>query len=328
MSSALYDYIMSKKNGAGANVAELQQIGRDAARAYIDNGVELNTSLRGMAKEASLNFEQIKRVAEYANNEAFLMRFRQPYKNNVEFPVADATVIASGMHLDVTPVVEKTASSAVLPTNKRYLPGQEDRRLAHLFDVPKEKVASTGPTRDELIRKYLATKDEYAIQKQEQMLQETDFLSKMAHLNRVVYQEMQGGTRPWEIGAAVVAANPSNKLFTIVAGELGHYMETSGISKMAALGMEVEEGNPVTSLVEDLENVVQKLLANEELTQRTKGTIEELLALLRGPADTNPTADLFAEKPPDPTAPPPMMAAAMPPGPMGQPAPMGAPPQM
>ena len=328
----LVDYIMSSKSSGGANAAELQSIGKSAAKAYIESGKPLNDTVAEMAKEASLNYEQIKRAAEFANNETFLMRFRQPYERNVSFPVADASVISRNIHgATMDQAQEKTASFGgrpwMSPAPNRYVPGGEGFSLERMLGVkPKTKTASAGPSRDELSRKCLLAMDELKGMNAEKGALEVSFLAKVAQLNRIVHSEIVSGTEPWAIGAAVVQANPSKVLFSIIASELGNSMETSSIQKMAAAGYEVMEDNPVTGLVQDLEAVSQKLLANEETTQRTRAAIDELLNLLRGQPEVNPTVELFSGMPIDtsvPPPPPPMPEQ----GPPGAPAPQGAPPQ-
>lgn len=324
----LVDFIMSKKSAGGANAVELQSIGKAAAKAYVEKGTPLNDTVSEMAKEAGLNYEQIKRAAEFANNETFLIKFRQPYERNVAFPVADASVISRNIHTDALPAQEKTASRTWSGTaSNRYVPGSEGFSLERMLGVkPLEKQASTGPSRNELIRDFLAKKDHLAELKAETEVLEARFLAKVAQLNREVHQETVSGTEPWAIGAAVVKANPSNVLFSIIASELGASIDTASMHKMAAAGYELMEGNAVTGLVQDLEAISQKLLANEDTSQRTRAAVEELLTLLRGQPDTNPTVELFSGAPVDTTEQP---SAPMPPEAQGQPpaAPSGAPGQ-
>ncbi len=291
----LAEYILSKKDSATASTAQLQIAGKEAARELVDNNVPLNDTLGTLSKESGFNFEQIRRAAEYANNEVFVRRFQQPYERNISYPLADARSIAASVHSDMLPV-EKVAARSVASTTS-YRPGWEGLDERHLFGgVParlREKIASFD--RDATARKALVAKETLRNTLAEMQFQEAEFLTKVAELNRMVYQEVSSGTEPWAVGAAVVAARPSKALFSVIASELGRSMETHSLTKMAAEGYEVEPENPVTSLVTDLENVVQKLQANEEITQRTRASIDELLNLLRGPEDTNPTEQLFTE---------------------------------
>lgn len=291
----LAEYIMSKKDGANANTAQLQIVGKEAARALLDNGTPLDDTVRSMSKESGLNFEQITRAAEFANNETFIRRFAQPYDRNIAYPLADARSIAASIHADLLPV-EKTASRQVRTTDA-YRPGWENLSERDLFGgaVPSRMVKEASLDRNAVARKALVAKETLRNTQAETEYIEAQFLTKIAQLNRAVYQETASGTEPWMVGAAVVHARPSTALFGVIASELGRSMETAQLVKMAAAGFEVEEENPITSLVQDLENITQKLQANEEITQRTKATIEELLNLLRGPEDVNATEQLFSE---------------------------------
>lgn len=309
----LADYIMSRKGSGGANAMQAQEIGRAASRSYLTAGTPLNESIGGMAKEAGLNYEQIRRAAEVANNETFLGLFRTGYDRNVTFQVADAAEISRGVHLGALPQQEKTASAHVSTAAPRYIPGSEGFSLERMLRVkPLEKQAAAAPTRDELARKTLLLKDEQRALESEQALLSSDFMSKLAHLNRMVHQEINGGTPPWAIGAAVVSANPSKGLFGVIAQELGNSMDTRDMVKAANADFEVVDDNPVTGLVQDLEAVAQKLVANEETSQRTRAAIEEMLTLLRGSPESNPTAELFAESPTQPAAGMPQAGAPVP----------------
>ena len=296
MSSSLAEYILSMKDASGgAATAQLQLIGKEAARKHVVDGVPLNDTLRTMSKEAGLNFEQIQRVAEYANNDVFVRRFAQPYERNIAFPLADAREVAGTLHSALLPV-EKTAARQSLTKTASYKPGQELVSFSDLFGgarPSKEKVASFDS--NEVARKILALRETVRDTRNEVAFIEAEFLTKVAQLNRIVHQEMSSGTHPWEVGAAVVKARPCKELFGVIASELGRSMETAPLTKMAALGYEVEEDNPVTSLVQDLENITQKLQSSEELTQRTLAAIQDLLGLLRGPEEVNPIEQLFAE---------------------------------
>lgn len=290
--SSFIDYLMSAKERTSADAARLQSIGKQAAREFVEDGKPLNDTIGTLSKEAGLNLEQIKRVVEYANNETFIAKFAQPYDKNIEFPVADAALVASAVHQTCLPH-EKTASlqhAVVLP---RYRPGSE--LFPQYLEQPLEKVAHVVPSPERIMKNMRGFKDVLKNTESEREFLESDFLSKFAQLHRLVNQELAAGEPPWAVGAAVAMARPSEALYGIIAGELGKSMETASLAKVAQMGMEVPEDNAITGLVQDLEGVSQKLIASVDVVQRTQAAIDELLQFLRGTPETTPTNDLFAE---------------------------------
>lgn len=126
----LESYLLSKEE-KGVSSTELRHFGKQAAVRYVQNETPLNDSIAEFAKEAGLNLEQIKRVAEYANNDTFVTMFKLGFAKNITFPMADASAVAQTMN---APKV-KTASveKRHIPSNLRYVPGQENIDLEEVF---------------------------------------------------------------------------------------------------------------------------------------------------------------------------------------------------
>lgn len=291
----LVDYLMSGKERGSASGQHLQSLGRTAAQAYTNSGTPMNDTIAGMAKEASLNHDQIKRVAEAANTEVFIHEFARPYELNIAYPLADAAAIAN--RVQATHHVEKTASVALsAPRQRRYVPGSETASLEQLFGGRSfVKEAAAPVSQERMMQVYRGLSDMHRNARGERDAAEVQFLSKMAALQRVVHREISSGETPWAVGAAVALANPSQALFSVISSELGNAMEARSLVKVAEAGYQVEPDNAVTGLVQDLEAITEKLMASEETVQRTKAAIDELLTMLRGQPEPNPTSDLFAE---------------------------------
>ena len=117
---------------------QLQTMAKKAAAKYVNEKVPLNDTIKELSKESSLNDEQIRRVVEMTNTETFLHLFKQGYDKNVDFDVADASIVMSGTPVDT----EKKAAPVFVPKDK-YVPGQEYVSLDDAFQAEdQEKVAS------------------------------------------------------------------------------------------------------------------------------------------------------------------------------------------
>lgn len=332
----LVDFLMTaKERGGTAEAAELRRLGETAATKYAREGAPVNDTLALMAKEASLNHEQIKRAVEFANNKMFIDKFAQPYDKNIEFPLADADTVSQKISGELT--LPKTASIALIAA-KPYRPGQEYGSVEQLFGGRSlVKTASAKPqtdfVRERAARAYRHCKDSLGLAMQKHAGLEARVLHKIAELHRTVSQEVRAGEPPWAIGAAIALANPSEELFGFLADELAGSFEYLGKQKTAQMGAEIEPDNPVTGLVQDLQNIMDKLQAQEEHVTQVRQAIDGLLTFLRGPEQTNPTDQLFQDdpnasvQPPEPPPPPPIdPATGQPMQPPGPPQP-GGPPQ-
>lgn len=297
--SQLLEFLQSSSKGPDS--FRLQQMGRTAATAFAEQNVELNHTIRGLAKEAGLNSEQIKRVAESANNEAFLHKFRQPFDQNISFVLADSNSIARDIHAQVLDTLDhvKTAGTnySSRKVTTRYIPGSEAYSLEKMFGGRcLEKVASHAPGPAELMAAYISAKDTHDCAYQVMQAGEERILAKFAMLSRVVEQESRCGEPNWAIGAAVAQANPSKELYDLVQQVLGHAMEPCSLQKVAQMGQELQPDNAITGLVQDLEQIMQKLTAAEDTVQRTAAQIQELLTVLNGQPEPNPANELFQEQ--------------------------------
>ena len=80
------------------NPYDLEQLGKEAALRYISDNVALNDSILKTAQEKNLNRQQINRVVESANVDAYLHLIKKAEDNYVDFPLADASDIYTQMN--------------------------------------------------------------------------------------------------------------------------------------------------------------------------------------------------------------------------------------
>ena len=113
--------------------SDLRIMGKKAAANFISDEVPLNESIAELAKESSLNDEQVKRVVEHANTNTFLELFGTEYGDNIEFPVADSSEVQEMMQPE-----EKLASEIPSIPNDKYIPGQEYVSLTDVFSSETE----------------------------------------------------------------------------------------------------------------------------------------------------------------------------------------------
>jgi len=315
----LENYILSKEDSS-LSPDELKSMGRRAAAKYLEENIPLNDSIKGIAKEASLNYEQIKRVVEFANNDTFTTMFKSGFSKNITFPMADANAVVQ--NIEARPMC-KTAAREVITS--KYIPGQESVSLEKIFGgaVGKEKVAFVDRAKVKL--DYLSTKNKFDDASATKELLGTAFFLKLAEFTTLCKQASAEGHSPMVIGAAIDKGNPSKGLSLIVKETLGDYVELNSLEKVAFGGFMVPQ-NPITGLTQDLEGISEKLVATQQAVQKTQASMTELLSILKGPdMNFSPGSELFRSSAP-PIAPPGAQLGSPPAGiPMAGPPPAGPP---
>lgn len=86
------------------NEMELLKLGQAIAAEFITRNTPLSDSLLKVATEENLNREQIRRVAETANQESYLKLIEKSADKYIEFPLADADAVYTGVQSKLTKV--------------------------------------------------------------------------------------------------------------------------------------------------------------------------------------------------------------------------------
>jgi len=92
-------------------------LGKQAADAFVEAGVNMNTTISKLAAEHSLSTEQVRRVVEAANNAAFGALFSKE-AGYVTFPVADVQQIRGGERRIIKLAEERPHPLAGVPTEQ------------------------------------------------------------------------------------------------------------------------------------------------------------------------------------------------------------------
>lgn len=311
----LEKYLLSKES-TSVDKHQLMAMAKRAAVMYIDKDTSLNDAITEMAKEASLNEEQVKRVVEYANNSTFVSLFKNNYDKNITFPMADANVVLGG----VRETKEKTSEAIMSDNDGNYIPGQEFVDLDEAFKTSEDyvKTASVDKTPD-MKESYLDLSQELQELTHDRTVLAATLIDKLASLKGLCKEASADGYTPQTIGMVITEAGPSHGLVDVIQEYVGdELVDFSNKNKLAMMGYSATPGNPMSGLTQELESVSNKLISSQQAITRTQMAMTELLGVLKGPEIGSPGARLF--NPPGGT---PMMAAPAP----EQAAPVGDAPQ-
>lgn len=137
------------------SAADLQSLGKQAAREYLHHGVPLNEAIVKLAtSHAGITVDQVKRIVEFANQSTFQSIFeKQAGDKNVEFNIADPREILRSLDVSARPTpVEIDTDYSMDPTKLSTKREPSDMELIEAFGMT-EKFAAAGITKEATLSK-------------------------------------------------------------------------------------------------------------------------------------------------------------------------------
>ena len=194
---------------------QIDYFGKEAAKTYLEEGIDLNRTITKIAEEHALNHYEIDRVVEAANTNTYLSMFSTLDDKYIEFPVADSEKVAEYLH----PTAEIDDFSDYDQPPKKY--------IEEISIFPVEGAEKTSSVQDEnpfsadSLRFRQRTK--YAEQqlKEKISLAETSFSQETENLYQMVKQAVLSGNRFGHIKVAMEQHSPGKfiEYFTKVTEE-------------------------------------------------------------------------------------------------------------
>jgi hypothetical protein len=309
---ALEQYLRTESCRPQVGAEQLRQIGRKAAVQFVQEQVPLATSIPRLAKEASLNDEQTKRVLEFANNMSFSMMFKSGFEQNITFPLADPAQILQKSEAPV----EKTKQASVDTPEDRYVPGQELTSLESAFEAEMHKTAAAeAPDTHALTLKWLDKTAEVRSLRTDHQSTADQFVFTQTELDVLVKQALADGNGPHQIGACMSEARPNPGLTRYLRERYDGLVDIDGgLAKLAEGEEAVLPENPVTDAVQKLEMLQQQLMATQEAVTEAQQQVDQMIQTMQAPIEENPADKLFQATPPPPEPAPPMPGQPMQPG--------------
>lgn len=137
--------LAQQKAAKNVDPEQLEALGKRAAALYTSQGTQLSEAVVETVKEARLAPEQVKRVCEFANTNAYLSEFEKAGAvRNVTFEggPANPAKVLQDLNDGSTPAVHQVKTAAYLPPSGHYkTAGASDSLLAEMFGVGMEKTA-------------------------------------------------------------------------------------------------------------------------------------------------------------------------------------------
>ena len=283
---------------------QLELMGKRAAAAYSEHGTRLSDAVVEVVKEAKLSPEQVKRVCEFANTNAYLTEFEKAGEmRNVTFeggPANPGTVLKD-LNDGGNPMLSKVGSSDYAePTGQYKTAGVSEDAFAEAFGIKsggKEKTASahSAVDRDQMshyspvdelndLRICLEGTRETMISKLSSSGVVYDDVS--SDLCKTAAQELETGTPMGDIARVWASHSPSTSLFKEAMALVVKHLQTRGhseeelsksLTKTASAGV---LPNPTHPLVEQFV-AFTKVAHGHHVLQRSIEVLDEQLTTVR-----------------------------------------------
>lgn len=170
MSDELSNYLMNGSRHASLSAESLELMGKQAATRFLTEGLALNESISKLAGEhQDINGEQIKRIAEFANNAVYLAKHDQnktagANSSYPQFELADAGRIIQEMSDGARPTVTTNVDIAYTQAAQKsktasvHVSSLKDSVVETMFGI--KKAASQEVTKEQAVKQVMDTKDE------------------------------------------------------------------------------------------------------------------------------------------------------------------------
>lgn len=310
--SAMRSQADTRNMGAAAAKAYLTKVASDDKASLNDAVVDVLKNENLLGKPSTPNF--VDRVVEEANKFVFAVKFKSAsYTGNVEFPVANASVIKERL----APSKSKIASFRLESSVSAIEAAQKAKadELLSFIGGGREKVAEQSTVSEgEALQRYWRLLDEEKNLKSEIRLLDAQFEDAYTKLASIVESS---DFNKLLISGCMAAAAPSPRMGEFIKLSFGMAADPQALATMNSAGMPPMPGNPVTGLVADLDMIGGKLMTAQMAMSKVMSGMAELQAVLKGSGPT--TSQLFA--PEQAGGMPPMAPEQAPPGMPAQPPP-------
>lgn len=289
--------LLQQLNAKDVSGEHLEVLGKKAAAAWCEGRVStLNDAVVGVVKHAGLSPEQVKRVVEFTNTEAFLTGFKKEGANHkvVDFG-ADGPASPSAVLQDLNDggggsVFDSGTGDYHQPPAEKTALAEDDQALAAMFASSGESypehnpLSNTMELRDKLAQAYETATSELSTL-------ENMFGDLRGQMFFHVKQACLGGHALSEVIEIWQQRAPSEEhvkvAFRAIADELvdngvffNHEELASSLQKVAQVGT-VNEAHPLVSSFTDFCQVLSKLAEVRETQQETGEGLARVTAFLK-----------------------------------------------
>lgn len=225
----------------------LQDLGKQAAMLHSRSGRPMTDSVVSVLhKEAGLEPEHVKRVVEFANNEAYLNRFNamdgEHRVVNIENgPASPGQVLRELEMSDSAPAIVKSASRA--EALRSFIPGEDELEYSSAkIKTASEPLAESRPNSQLIaLREKLAGARSHFVS--ELSSAQIEYDQAASRMYDMVKQAVLGGTSPAEISVIYQRVSPSPILTKLALRTIADRMRPEAIPAVTTTREKIKEAS-------------------------------------------------------------------------------------
>lgn len=251
---------------------QIEYFGKQAARVYLEEGIDLNKTITKLAEEHALNKYEIDRIVEASNTNTYLSMFSTADDKYIEFPVADSEKIAEFLNIRET----ETMVDDYIDYN--------DPPIFNIF--PPDGVEKLSSVKDDIpsLNDYHRAKYAKVMLEEKLAIIEAKFETETERLYGMVKQAVLGSTRFGHIKVAMIQHHPGNitNIFIKNAAERLHNEDLRINISNNNENIKLGEVNKNNSLLKQLDNIYSIIDDATDIMQKYAGVIKGVYEIGKG----------------------------------------------
>ena len=276
MSSILQEALQKGRVNFNCNVDRhsLEKLGRNASQCHLNTGTSLNNSVINEVQGKGLNDEQIRRVAEFANNHTFSKMFKQAEGNHrlitFEGPgPADPVTILNALKEPPEEVVMKTA--------QEYRRGLDSYELFHEQIEKTASAPEANVNLDQEIRDFNILKSAAAHAQHELRILGHQYERAIDTLCKEAQKAINDGISSSDVVRAVSMMSPNDSFTKLALGHLSQRVsiDDSVLMEKRASNRVVVKNHPICEAFENMVKVAMSYYEMAGASERLHDTLAQ-----------------------------------------------------
>ncbi|MCA9381724.1 hypothetical protein KC678_05640 [Candidatus Dojkabacteria bacterium] len=253
-------------------ITELELIGEQLSKDYIEKNMDLTTNLKKVANNLNFNKQQIKRIAETANVETYLKLANLSENGYVEFELADADKVASDLDVNFSKSANNTTNEWLDLLPKEYAKAEQ-----LLFGQEKTASDNSVISFNDLSVKLAEIKND----EREVTANYYELMDVYNKLEALIKQATAEGNEIADVKEIIKVASPdySELIIDTITKNLKDKLPTQDFTKVAEINetLEINDESELFNTIKTYEKIADSMNENtEQLLDKKLNLVKEI----------------------------------------------------
>lgn len=253
-------------------ITELELIGEQLSKDYIEKNMDLTTNLKKVANNLNFNKQQIKRIAETANVETYLKLANLSENGYVEFELADADKVASDLDVNFSKSANNTTNEWLDLLPKEYAKAEQ-----LLFGQEKTASDNSVISFNDLSVKLAEIKND----EREVTANYYELMDVYNKLEALIKQATAEGNEIADVKEIIKVASPdySELIIDTITKNLKDKLPTQDFTKVAEINetLEINDESELFNAIKTYEKIADSMNENtEQLLDKKLNLVKEI----------------------------------------------------